>query len=88
VAYDGLPISSGGAHGLGRISARDAVSAWVGFLDKRTEASPASCWFDFPLFQALDPVDFDEEQALLPGQEDRACVPRTAIRAAIRTFTT
>jgi hypothetical protein len=53
VAYEGLPISSGGAHGLGRISARDALNAWLRFLDTRTDASPVSCWFDFPMTPGL-----------------------------------
>lgn len=53
MAYDGLPISSGGAHALGRISARDALHAWLRFLDMRTEAAPISCWFDFPMTPGL-----------------------------------
>jgi hypothetical protein len=48
VAYDGLPISGGGAHALGRISARDAYAAWYRFLETCTEPSPIESWFDFP----------------------------------------
>lgn len=53
MAYDGLPISSGGAHGLGRISARDALNAWLRFLGMCTETSSLSGWFDFPLTPGL-----------------------------------
>jgi hypothetical protein len=48
VAYDGLPISSGGAHGLGRISVRDAFASWLRFLDTCTDPSPIESWFEFP----------------------------------------
>ena len=48
VVYDGLPIASGGAHGLGRLSARDSLAAWLNFLDTRTESGPLDCFFDFP----------------------------------------
>ena len=48
MVYDGMPISSGGAHGLGRVAARDAVSSWIGFLEVCTAASPIKCWFQFP----------------------------------------
>lgn len=37
VVYDGLPISSGGAHGLRRLDATAAIEAWRGFLDACTE---------------------------------------------------
>jgi hypothetical protein len=53
VVYDGLPISSGGAHGLGRISARGALSAWLRFLEARTQASPISCSFDLSTIPEL-----------------------------------
>jgi hypothetical protein len=33
VTYDGLPISSGGAHGLGRIGLRDAYGQTTSFID-------------------------------------------------------
>lgn len=48
VAYDGLPISSGGAHGLGSITASDASAAWQHFLNVCTVPSPVRSWFDFP----------------------------------------
>src|SRR5688572_26077238 len=40
VAYDGLPIGSGGAHGLGRIAVRPALGAWIDFLDMCTDYGP------------------------------------------------
>lgn len=48
VVYDGLPISSGGAHGLGRMSARDALGSWLRFLDVRSVAEPVTARFEFP----------------------------------------
>jgi hypothetical protein len=53
VVYDGLPISSGGAHGLGRVSARGAHAAWLRFLDRCTDPLPVACWFDFPATPGL-----------------------------------
>lgn len=53
VAYDGLPISSGGAHGLGRVSARRALEAWTEFLATCTRPSPVAAWFDFPATPGL-----------------------------------
>src|SRR5687768_13735601 len=53
VAYDGLPIGSGGAHGLGRISARVALDAWLRFLELCTEVSAQKCWFDLPMTPGL-----------------------------------
>jgi hypothetical protein len=48
VAYDGLPISRGGSHKLGRVSAREALIRWMHFLETRTEASPIDAFFDLP----------------------------------------
>jgi hypothetical protein len=53
VAYDGLPISSGGAHALGRISPARALTAWQDFLAGCTQPSPVSCWFDLPMTPEL-----------------------------------
>ena len=53
VAYDGLPIASGGAHALGRVSARKALTAWRGFLASCTQPSPIRCWFDIPMTPEL-----------------------------------
>ncbi|HZT67535.1 MAG TPA: hypothetical protein VFA11_17235 [Acidimicrobiales bacterium] len=53
VVYDGLPISSGGAHGLGHTSARDALAAWLSFLEACTVASPIESYFDFPATPGL-----------------------------------
>ena len=54
VAYDGLPISSGGSHALGRISAREALDAWSRFIDRCTDSSSVTSWFDFPATPGLD----------------------------------
>ena len=48
VVYDGLPISSGGAHRLGRLSASAALAAWRRFLETRTAVERSRAYFDFP----------------------------------------
>jgi hypothetical protein len=48
LVYDGLPISSGGAHGLGRISPHDAYDAWSRFLSACTVPGAITCFFDLP----------------------------------------
>jgi hypothetical protein len=53
VAYDGLPISSGGAHALGRVSARQALKAWRDFLVACTQPGPIACWFALPMTPEL-----------------------------------
>lgn len=80
VTYDGLPIGRGGAHALGRISGRDALAAWLRFLDLRTEPAPIQAWFDFPTTPGLS-VDPDvvrlveSEFPLDPARRHRAPVP-------------
>jgi hypothetical protein len=53
VVYDGLPISSGGAHGLGRTTAYAAHSAWSRFLSACTSPGPITCYFDLPVTPEL-----------------------------------
>jgi len=88
VAYDGLPISSGGAHGLGRISASDALRAWLRFLDMRTEASPVSCWFDFPMTPrlAVDPKVVRRIAREFPASRGRHPVPWDRAGDALSIF--
>ena len=38
VVYDGLPIGSGGAHGINRLTPGQALQAWRGFLDSCGQA--------------------------------------------------
>ena len=38
VVYDGLPIGSGGAHRINRLGPRQALQAWLGFLDSCGQA--------------------------------------------------
>jgi hypothetical protein len=87
-AYDGLPISSGGAQGLGRISARDALNAWLRFLDMRTEAAPARCWFDFPMTPGLtvDPKVVRLIAREFSGSRSRHPVPRDRADDALSLF--
>ncbi len=66
MVYDGLPLSSGSVHGLGRLSARDAVNKWLRFLEACTETSPVKCLFDFPLTPGLT---IDPEVVRLIGRE-------------------
>jgi hypothetical protein len=89
VAYDGLPISSGGAHALRRISARAALAAWLRFLDTCTEASPISCWFDFPQTPGLtvDPQVVRIVDAEFPGGPGgRRAVPWRRADTALSLF--
>src|SRR5215469_10229082 len=88
VAYDGLPISSGGAHALGRISAREALGAWLGFLDMRAEASPIGCWFDFPMTPRL-PAGAEVARLIsreFPGGRGRHRVPWDRVDHALSVF--
>jgi len=91
VAYDGLPISSGGAHALGRISARDALTGWLRFLETCTEASPIQCYFDFPMTPGLT-VDAAVAQAVereFPrgsSRSKRLCVPWSRTEDALSMF--
>lgn len=88
MAYDGLPISSGGAHELRRISARDSLSAWLRFLDTRTETAPISCWFDFPMTPGLTAAP--EVVRLIarefPGSRSRHPVPSDRVDDALSVF--
>jgi hypothetical protein len=91
VAYDGLPISSGGAHALGRISARDALTGWLRFLETCTEASPIESYFDFPVTPGLT-VDAAVVQAVEcgfprdPGRFKRLSVPWSRVEDALSLF--
>ena len=46
VVYDGLPMSSGGAHSLGRMTTTEAATRWLSFLGTRTRPAPILCSFD------------------------------------------
>jgi len=86
VAYDGLPISSGGSHALGRISARQALKAWQGFLAACTQPSPVSCWFDLPMTPELivEPGVVARITAVFPDRtRDRFSVPLDRIDQAV-----
>jgi hypothetical protein len=88
VAYDGLPISSGGAHGLGRMSARNALDSWLRFLDTRTQASPIQSWFDLPQTPGLS---IDPEMGQLIEREfargsGRHQVPWNRVNDALSLF--
>ena len=54
VVYDGLPLSAGSAHGLGRISAHAAYTAWSRFLHECGTAASISCSFFFPFVPELE----------------------------------
>ncbi|HZU72364.1 MAG TPA: hypothetical protein VE990_06285, partial [Acidimicrobiales bacterium] len=88
VAYDGLPISSGGAHGLGRASARDALAAWLRFLDACTVASPIESYFDFPATPGLMVEGevarlIEHEFPRSSGRFERFPVPPEGVEAAL-----
>jgi hypothetical protein len=46
--YDGLPVSSGGAHGLGRTTGRNAFENWHAFLAACASLHTVSYYFDLP----------------------------------------
>src|SRR6266536_1091274 len=52
--------------------------ASVGYRSGRGRALASGRPPNAALLQALDPMDSDEEQALLPRQKDRACLERPA----------
>jgi len=85
VVYDGLPISSGGAHGLGRTSVHDAFSAWQGFLDSCTVVDGTTYYFHLPHTPELEPP----RQAVrrirkaFPAQDHRFLVPPDRIHEAL-----
>ena len=91
VAYDGLPISSGGAHGLGRISARNALDSWIRFLEKCTEASPIESWFDFAVTPGLT-IDaqvarlIEQEFPRSPDRFNRVFVSENRVEQALSLF--
>jgi hypothetical protein len=90
VTYDGLPVSSGGAHTLRRTSATAAFAAWTHFLATCTEASPIRCWFDFPRTPELhvDPAVVERVAHDFPPDEDgRHSVGRARVDDALALFT-
>lgn len=48
-------MSSGGAHGLGRVSTTQAATRWLAFLDARTRPAPILCSFDLDANPWLGP---------------------------------
>lgn len=89
VVYDGMPISSGGAHGLGRIGAREAWSAWSSFLSTRTLSGPVRAYFDLPNTPELlvDPRVRTAIQEAFPAEGRRFPVPETRIADALDLLT-
>jgi hypothetical protein len=88
VVYDGLPISSGSVHGLGRVSARDALDRWLIFLNACTDPSPVKCWFDFPVTPGLtvDPHVVQLVEREFPRGTDKHIVPTGRVDDAIALF--
>ena len=88
VAYDGLPISSGGAHGLGRMSARGAFEAWINFIDRCTDNSSVTSCFDSPQTPGLelDPEITRLVEREFPGRPGRFPVPRDRVDDALSLF--
>ena len=88
VAYDGLPISSGGAHGLGRVAARDALNDWLQFLATRTESRSIRAYFDLPATPELT-VDFGVARTIareFPTSRGRFTVPSDRLDDAVALF--
>lgn len=89
VVYDGLPISSGGAHGLGRISVRRAHSSWATFLETYGSDVAESCYFDFPNTPELT-AEPDVRSAVaeaFPASGRKHEVPSDRVREALDLMT-
>ena len=72
VVYDGLPIGSGGAHGLGRISASQALRRWRDFLAAcGSPVQPLECSFNIRALsdaQVIDPSVVEAIHSAFPMQ--------------------
>jgi hypothetical protein len=89
VTYDGLPVSSGGAHTLRRTRAAAAFAAWMHFLDTCTEASGIRCWYDFPRTPELhaDPAVVERiGREFPPDRDGRHAVAQTRFSDALSLF--
>ncbi len=89
VVYDGMPISSGGTHGLGRISARDAHQAWSGFLASCTVPTNVRCYFDLPQTPELtvEPSVRARIAEAFPAEGRRYPVPNDRVNEALDPLT-
>lgn len=88
MVYDGLPISSGGAHGLGRIGAREAYAGWSGFLDACTRQVNLDCYFDLPQTPELtvEPSVRALISRVFPGEGRRHPVAPDRVQEALNLF--
>lgn len=77
VVYDGLPLSSGAAHGLGRVGLHDAHDAWQRFLSTCTQSPGTGVYFEFPHTPGLDADDRLRRavESVFPGERRRHPVP-------------
>ena len=89
VVYDGMPISSGGAHGLGRIEARDAHAGWLGFLAACTRPANVHCYFDLPQTPELtvEPSVRARIAEVFPADRRRYPVPDDRVNEALDLLT-
>lgn len=63
VTYDGLPISSGGFHSLGRMPRRVAFDRVTAFIEACTEPiGPVDYWFNLPQVPDLPPQPHLEQE--------------------------
>ena len=87
VTYQGLLASAGGAHGLGRISARDALDSWLVFLQTCTTPSPICAWFEFPVTPGLKARREAQRRVreAFPGST-RCAVPWSRVNEAMEIF--
>jgi hypothetical protein len=88
VVYDGLPISSGGAHGLGKMTADAAFSAWTHFLETCTRPSPVECWFEFPRTPEVS-LDAEIRRRIVrefPPRDGKLVVPSHRFQDALALF--
>lgn len=93
VVYDGLPISSGGAHAVNRLGPQQALATWRSFLASCTEADPAEAFFridkDVPGLHADRRLVRTIKEAFPERHEafsDRYAVPPSRLDEAIGLF--
>lgn len=85
VVYDGLPLSSGAAHGLGRIGVHEAFEGWQGFLSACTENVESRTYFEFAHVPGIE-ADAQVREAVegaFPGGRRRHAVPADRVGEAL-----
>ena len=91
VTYDGLPLASGGAHSLGRISPVKALAGWRTFTVTCARVDHLRGYFSAPTNPGLEPGDGVLDKVahhFAPDREapDRFVVPANRVDDAVRLY--